>query len=274
MNVVYFGYNLFSSCLPVLEAHGHNIVCIYTGEDGIDTDQITSFATKKAIPLHVNRPIADHMEDLVAKGVELFFSAEYPWRIPIPKRLTYGINLHPTLLPHGRGPTPLIWLLTKYAEYSGITLHKMTDKMDEGDILLQQSIGLGQHETFNTLAAKLYLEAPRLLDRFLAKLDEYYGASVPQGEGSYWPKVTQQAQTLDWNRPIAETLRKTQRFGRLGVYAEIMGKRMLITAAEGSVYEHPPEPGTIALVDNKQLVIAVADGIIIIPRESLSIIIA
>ena len=209
------------------------------------------------------------MEELVTKGVQLFFAAEYPWRIPIPKRLVFGVNLHPTMLPQGRGPTPLIWLLLQHKQYSGMTLHKMTDNIDEGDILLQKSLVLDENETYNTLSTKLHLEAPQLLDRFLSNIDEYYANAVPQSVGSYWPVIPRSEQTVDWRHSAADVLRRIRQFGRLGAYAVIEGKSVLITAAEGTVYKHWLDPGTVALSDDQQLVIAVVDGIIIIPNQSL-----
>ncbi len=49
---------------------------------------------------------AKKMDELVQSGVELFFVAEYPWKIPLPENLKFAINAHPTMLPDGRGATP------------------------------------------------------------------------------------------------------------------------------------------------------------------------
>jgi methionyl-tRNA formyltransferase len=53
-----------------------------------------------------------------------------------------GVNFHPALLPHYRGPQPLHWLAIHGAwdRFGGVTLHEMTDKFDEGDLLAQAPI--------------------------------------------------------------------------------------------------------------------------------------
>ncbi len=53
-----------------------------------------------------------------------------------------GVNFHPALLPHYRGPQPLHWLAIHGAwdRFGGVTLHEMTDKFDEGDVLAQAPI--------------------------------------------------------------------------------------------------------------------------------------
>ena len=108
------------------------------------------------------------MDALVRAGVDLFLSAEYPWRVPIPDQLMFAINVHPTMLPEGRGPTPLPLLILAYPQHAGITLHNMTNKLDEGEVLLQKKIAIDENESFDTLSAKLYIEIPLLLDELLS----------------------------------------------------------------------------------------------------------
>jgi len=196
----------------------------------------------------------------------VFISAEYPWKIPVPNQLKFAVNIHPTMLPDGRGPTPLPSLILTYPQHAGITLHKMTNKVDEGDILLQKRIELDDGESFDTLSAKLFIEAPQLLDKLQSNFKHYFESSIPQGAGSCWEKLSPEDQTINWDRSTSKILHQLRAFGSLGVFSKIEGKNYLITAAEGVVYEHNLKVGSVVSVDKLRLVIACGDGIISIPQ--------
>ena len=269
MKIAYFGYNAFSSCLDIFAHNHHEIAFIFTGENSPHTDQIIAFAEQISCPISFDKPNQAHMEILVRDGVECFFAAEYPWRIPIPSSLPFAINIHPTMLPHGKGPTPLPSLILKQSQYSGITLHKMTSRFDDGDILLQEAIPLDTNESFDSLSAKLAIKTPLLLNKLLSNLHEHYQQSTPQSDGSYWPKLSREDQTVHWNTTTATISKQLRAFGSLGVFSEIDNQACLITAAEWELHSHSLPPGTILSADNIALVIATNDGFVRIPRKHL-----
>jgi methionyl-tRNA formyltransferase len=269
MKITYFGYNTFSSCLELLISLGHELVCIYTGEGSIHTDRVIRCATLNQIPLCLNKPDQDQMDALVRSGVDLFLSAEYPWKIPVPDQLKFAVNIHPTMLPDGRGPTPLPLLLLAYPQHAGITLHKMTNELDEGDILLQQTIKIDENESFDTLSAKLYIQTPLLLNKLLSDIDRYYQNGTRQGKGSSWEKISHKDQTINWRQATSKVLQQLRAFGSLGVYSELQGQPYLITAAEGVICQHNVKAGEVISIDEIRLVIASNDGLISMPRSCL-----
>ena len=270
MKIAYFGYNSFSSCLDLLISRGHQVVSIYTGENSVHTDRVIRHAKVNQIPLSFDKPDQYQMDALVRAGVELFLSAEYPWKIPVPDQLMFAINVHPTMLPEGRGPTPLPLLILAYPQHAGITLHNMTNKLDEGEVLLQKRIEIDKNESFDTLSAKLFIETPLLLDELLSNLDHYSENGTMQEKGTYWEKISQQDQTMDWNRPTSKVLHQFRAFGSLGVYSEIQGQACLISAAEGVICQHNIKAGEIISIDEIRLVIASCDGLISIPRSCIA----
>ena len=50
------------------------------------------------------------------------------------------INVHPSLLPLYRGPSPIQWAILSGDEMTGITLIRMNEKMDEGDVIYQEQV--------------------------------------------------------------------------------------------------------------------------------------
>tara|TARA_R110002153_G_scaffold171435_1_gene324250 strand:- start:33280 stop:34104 length:825 start_codon:yes stop_codon:yes gene_type:complete len=269
MKIAYFGYDPLSSCLDVFLTSGYQFAVIYTGENSVYSEKVIQFAQNNNIPLCFGKPNLTEMQTLLEQGVELFFSAEYPWKIPVPVALKYAINVHPTLLPEGRGMTPLPHLILKDSNHAGITLHKLSNEFDTGDILLQKAISLDEQENFDSLSTKIFEQTPELLSTLLSDLDLYYRNSQTQGEGSDWEPITEQQQTLDWRQPTAQLLIRLRAFGSLGSYAQIAGKACVISSAKGKCYQHNHSVGQVLVNNERYITIATIDGELFIPKKSL-----
>lgn len=209
------------------------------------------------------------MQSLVNDGVEFFFSAECPWKIPLPKNLKYGINVHPTTLPEGRGQTPLPILILEQSKHAGVTLHKLSDEFDRGGILLQHPISLDEQENFDSLSNKVADKTSQLLGCLLSDLAGYYQRSKPQELGSDWPKLKRAQQTVDWHRPTHQALKIIRAFGSLGAYADIQNHHFIITQASGRLLQHGVAGGEVLLNDQHQLAVATTDGMVSIPKSAL-----
>ena len=53
-----------------------------------------------------------------------------------------GVNLHPSLLPRHRGPVPLYWIYHRDDRVTGVTVHRLSDRADAGEILGQERFDL------------------------------------------------------------------------------------------------------------------------------------
>ncbi len=92
-----------------------------------------------------------------------------PKLLRLPK---YGaLNLHPSLLPAYRGPSPLFWIFHDGLEHAGITVHRMTEQADAGDIVTQERIALpdgiryGEAERIGSeRGARLLVQALRAIE--------------------------------------------------------------------------------------------------------------
>lgn len=108
------------------------------------------------------------------------------------------INLHPSLLPQFRGPSPLFWTFQQGVQQTGVTLHLMDMQLDTGDILLQatQTLadGISGNEAEITLA--------ELGATLLLKAATEHSSLVPypqSGASSYFPVPTAADFALDLN---------------------------------------------------------------------------
>jgi methionyl-tRNA formyltransferase len=91
-----------------------------------------------------------------------------------------GVNVHPSLLPDHRGPTPTIYALAEEPPRFGVTVHRLAAAIDAGDVLAQEAVSLPAGTTAVRAAALLHEEGRRLLDGVLAA---WPGTPRPQPTG-------------------------------------------------------------------------------------------
>ena len=114
----------------------------------------------------------------------------------VPKRITEipklgAVNIHPSLLPRYRGPTPTNWAIINGEKETGVTYHVLTEQMDAGDILLNRATSIGGLVDGELRRKLAELAAEMLVPFFRMYINEEIVLS-PQNmnEGSYFPKVT------------------------------------------------------------------------------------
>ena len=268
MKIVYLGNNLFSSCLKYLLEEDHQILRVYKNTSSHDSSIIDRLCKNNAIPLHSHKPSLSELNQLISLGAEMFIIAEYSYLVPVTK-VKYAINIHPTLLPEGRGPTPLPYLINS-PEFSGVTIHKICDDFDSGDIVLQSKVAHSIDESLTTLMIKMHLESVKLLKIFFQDIDFYYQSAYSQVDHSYWPKITGTDRILDWNSSIEFIQKQMKRFGHIGLIVKLDQELWAISHVEIIDYKHTLQPGHVAFEDDSLLAVNALDGIVCIHKSSLS----
>jgi methionyl-tRNA formyltransferase len=91
-----------------------------------------------------------------------------PAILEIPK---FGcINLHTSLLPKYRGAAPIQRAVLAGDKVSGVTVMYMNEKMDDGDIIFQTEVAIGENDTAAILHDNLSRVGSRLLVETLSKI--------------------------------------------------------------------------------------------------------
>lgn len=124
----------------------------------------------------------------------------------------YGcINIHPSLLPKYRGPSPIQSAILSGDKVSGITIIKMDEEVDHGPILYQEQIELSNEDNFDTLSKILFLRSsvvlPKIIEDFIA------GKTTPKkqdhSKATFTPYLTKEDGYFDINNlPAPEILDK------------------------------------------------------------------
>jgi methionyl-tRNA formyltransferase len=116
-----------------------------------------------------------------------------------------GINIHPSLLPKYRGPAPIPAVILGRESETGITIQRLAEGMDEGDILAQERFALSGRETTASLSARSAERGAALFASFLDKAGEALPEGRPQAEGATYCGLIKKADgVIDWRAGAAE----------------------------------------------------------------------
>lgn len=117
-----------------------------------------------------------------------------------------GINIHPSLLPRWRGPSPIQAAILNRDRETGFSIQLLSQKMDSGDILYQETVLLGGRETTETMTDLFAGLCGEALISVVARFDEYMKTRTPQDEeyATYCKKLCKEDGLIDWNRSAAE----------------------------------------------------------------------
>lgn len=207
MNIIYFGYDMLAGCLKnLLSEPDINILKIYSfPSDGcVDFhDEIKGLASVKNIPFTDKKITSDELKyQFSQNGCDLAFSAGYTWRIPMENIENFkGVNIHPSLLPSGRGPWPLPWIILKGLCKSGVTAHKIAPRIDEGDILLKKEFSVSSDETYSSLEKKIQISAAEITRELIGNFDFLWQNARAQGKGEYLPEPSDFERTIFVDTP-------------------------------------------------------------------------
>lgn len=267
MNVVYCGYDFFWNVLQEILNGGHPIHALYTfhTDNRYDFhDKVTALARGVSAPVHMSPIALDSLAHIPRQDRHLLICAAYPHKVPaaVIDSFDYAVNVHPSLLPEGRGPWPLPWSILRGDACTGVTLHKLAHDWDGGDIILQQEVTISADENLESLSAKLQLCAAPLLNQFLANPGPLWRAALPQGPGHYrgWPSAADR--TISWDDDVANIQRIIRAFGKFESYAVIQGRNYFVRDATVWRHQHAYIPGTVVHAMNKEIVVAARDGLV------------
>ncbi len=172
-----------------------------------------------------------------------------------------GINLHPSLLPLYRGPSPLSAVIKNGERKTGISVQKLALKMDSGDIIVQPELILDGTETTGTLTEKVaYLGAPLMVEA-VNKLKDNKKTGTPQDESNAtFCKLTQKCEGLiNWDKNAVEIEREIRAFSPWpGSYTFYGDKKLNILEAllyKGPLSEKSAPSGSVIALEKKEGII-------------------
>lgn len=225
MRIVYFGFDLFADCFrAVVNTKGVEVMALYTFPTDNEFEfnrEVVEIAKAHNIPVHYEKITRDALEEHFNNGCDFTLSAGYIHKIPILDRPDFkGVNLHPAILPIGRGAWPYPCTILKGLKKDGVTLHKIENGFDTGDILCQASYKVRSRETLDTLIKKSQKHGTKLIKKLLADFSGFWDNAKEQGVGEYWAEPTDKDRTITCDTSVSEAKLLVRAFGSFGVIYE------------------------------------------------------
>lgn len=170
------------------------------------------------------------------------------------------INLHPSLLPRHRGPSPIQWALVCGDRSTGVTTMQIDAGMDTGPILLQRRVDIESGETAELLAPRLAEIGADLIAQTLDGLEDGTVRPRPQPPDgiNVTPRLRREFAKVDWSMPARQLVNRLRGFTPWpGLFTTFRGGRLKIHGLEEvrSAPQREQDPGTVLE--------AAADGIVV-----------
>lgn len=185
-----------------------------------------------------------------------------------------AINVHPSLLPELRGPSPIQTAILQGKSETGISIMLLDAEMDHGPIIAQEKIELLPDEYFPEAEARI---ARRAADILVESLDAYgSGLLTPHAQAheraTYCALFTKEIGQISWHAPardIYNHIRALQPWP--GTWTSWDSKQLLITRAR--IYQETltsSAPGTTFVGPTGELMVRCAPGVLVIERAHLA----
>ncbi len=213
----------------------------------------------------------DVLEQVRAFDPSIIVTASYGAMLKKPLRALPplgAINLHPSLLPLLRGASPIRYALLEGRPITGVTLFRLTAKMDAGPILMQQQIPIlpqddhsSLHQLLSTLAASMLLH---YLDHYTV-ID-----ATPQDDAlaTYCHKLEREHARLNWSVPAIEVFNRVRAFAEEpGAFCPFRDAELKILSASLTDEPISGTPGSIsAIIKNHGFRVNCADRQLLINK--------
>jgi len=288
LRIVFMGTPEFAvTILKHLVVHNYNVVGVITASDKpagrgrkLNESAVKKYASEANLTTLQPTNLKDEVFNRELKNLEADLQIVVAFRM-LPKIVwqmpKYGtFNLHASLLPEYRGAAPIHWAIINGETKTGATTFFIDDKIDTGEIILQQEISIKSDETVGSLHDRIMFLGANLVSQTvdLISSDNFSTRKQPNLEEKSASKLNPENCKIDWTDsldniynkirglnpfPAAWTILKNEE-------DEISSKIYAIRKEKG---EHSFISGKI-IFTKKELKIAVKNGFIIIDEIKLS----
>ncbi len=275
MKAVVFAYhNIGCAGITSLIAAGYEIQAVFTHVDDQNEntffDSVAQMCAEHDLPVFapsdVNHPL--WVERIQKLAPDIIFSFYYRHMLAqsildIPR--VGAFNLHGSLLPRYRGRAPANWVLANGETETGVTLHKMINRPDAGDIVAQKVVPITAADTALTLHNKLRDATTSLLKSTLPamKAGDIQLQAQDEAKASYFGRRTPADGEIHWHKSAREinNLVRAVTQPYPGAFSFAGDRKLIVWQANVCPAQATPHtPGTIISVN--PLRIACGDGVL------------
>ena len=254
LKVVFMGTPLFSVNVLNALADNYDVVLVVTSPDAyVGRKKILTPCPVKRRAIELGIPVISPVKvsvdygDIVNAKPDVIITCAYGQIIPkvlldTPKYK--AVNVHASLLPKLRGGAPIHKAIIYGEKETGITIMYMSEKMDAGDIIKQESIPIMDCDNVGTIHDKLMNIGSKLLIQTLPSIFDGTNDRIKQDEekATYAYNVSREEEKIDFNKSNREVFNQIRGLYPYPVaYTTLNGEVIKITESKMS----DSEEGTI-----------------------------
>ena len=280
MRIVFMGTPDFA--VPVLSRlmeAGHEIAAVYSQPDRpagrgrkLVPTPTKRFAEEYGIEVHQPKSLRSEAEcaGLASLSPEVVVVAAYGLFLP-PEALEIPplgcLNIHPSLLPRYRGPSPVVSAIINGDDETGVTVMKLDEGMDSGPILAQKQVPIDERDTGPELTRRLFDLGANLLAETLPGWASGSIQASPQDESqaTFTTLVKKEDGEIDWTDNAERIARMVRAYEPWpGTFTYWDDKLLKILAAKSTAGS--ASPGHVVGLNGSGIGIGTGDGLLAVDR--------
>ena len=247
--------------LKKISTSGHDLTGVYTSPPKkanrgmkISKSPVALYAEDNNLNLYSPKELRSIEEIKFIKEMNLDFIIVIAYGLILPEEILnlpkYGCyNLHASILPRWRGAAPIQRSMIEGDEATGVTIMKMNNGLDTGDIVLQDKLKICISENYTELETRLSVAGAELFDVFFNELS--FQKKMQKQDNSlscYADKVSKQETKIDWKEDAIKIVRRINAYNpNPGAWFMWNNKRVkILKAIEVDI---DAEPGKIVKED-------------------------
>lgn len=219
LRIVFMGTPDFAvATLRSLVEKGYNVVGVITAPDRpagrgrkLQKSAVKKYALEKGLAVLQPTNLKDNeflaeLEALTANlqiVVAFRMLPKVVWQMP-----KFGtFNLHASLLPDYRGAAPINWAIINGETETGVTTFFIDDKIDTGEIILQEKVQIADDDTAGSLHDKLMLVGADLVLKTVGQIEKGEVTTQKQKDAKELKsanKIFKETCKIDWTRPLSD----------------------------------------------------------------------
>ena len=273
-----------AKALRALVNDGHEVTAVFTRPDQISgrsrkprPTPVNEAAVELGLPVHTPRGLRGDnvLNDLAATPADIFVVLAYgrilpPAILALPSRGV--LNVHPSLLPLYRGPSPVVTAIRDGASETGVSVMLLDEGMDTGPVIAQSaSVRITESDTAESLTDQLFTIGVDLLVETIPAWERGDIEAVPQDDGlaTVTSLVEKSDGELDFGAPALQISRAIRAYHPWpGTFTRWDGKLLKILKASVSETGEDDRPGVVSVHDGR-LIIGTGEGSLEVERLQL-----
>jgi methionyl-tRNA formyltransferase len=276
MRVLFWGTPDFATPpLRALLGEGYDVVGVVTQPDKpqgrsrstLVPSPVKLVALEEGLPvLQPEKPRGDEFESaLRALAPEISVVVAYGHLLPqsviaLPPQGT--LNIHASLLPRWRGAAPIQAAIRAGDAETGVSIMRMVQRMDAGNVLLRLTTPIADDETYGELQLRLSELGAQALVEALTLLSIGPVTEIVQddAEVTFAPKVDRGQALLDWSRDGREVARTVRAYDpRPGAFTTHRGQELKLFGARAAM-DARGDAGSVVAIDEAGMLVACREG--------------